>query len=340
MVDALGGPSQAPIETVTSQRPTQDAAESARAPKFGDVYKDIQAKFGEKPEKPREIKKTLDKDDFLKIMISQMKNQDPTSPFKAEQMATQMAQFTSVEQLHNINQNINKMSSQNRPLEQMAMTNLIGKVVTVDRNRFPHIEGQTDHLSFHLPKDAKEVSATLISETGEEVLKKDLGSQKSGEVTFNWDGIKANTIPAKAGNYLMRIEAKDDQGRNLETNPTAQGRVIGVTFNGSEPILLVGDAAHQEKVTLQNITRIEVPADQAGAKGFTPVVDTQNQGQNFFNFQKGIGSTEVAKPAIDINPKTAPPVRENLTDKVIEKVPEEKGFPNGLSELIKGGDNG
>src|SRR6476620_11273017 len=105
----------------------RDAQEAATAPKFGDVYQQIQAKYGAKPEKQREIKKTLGKDDFLKLMVTQMKNQDPTNPFKAEQMATEIAQFTTVEQLHNMNQNLTKMTGQNKPLEQMAMTGMIGK---------------------------------------------------------------------------------------------------------------------------------------------------------------------------------------------------------------------
>jgi flagellar basal-body rod modification protein FlgD len=85
---------------------SKDQKESATSTKFGDVFNEIQAKYGAKAEKPREIKKSLGKDDFLRIMITQMKNQDPTNPFKAEQMATEIAQFTSVEQLQNINQNI------------------------------------------------------------------------------------------------------------------------------------------------------------------------------------------------------------------------------------------
>ena len=72
----------------------KDQKVSSTEAKFGDVLNKVQAKYGAKPEKQREIKKTLGKDDFLRIMITQLKNQDPTSPFKAEQMATEMAQFT------------------------------------------------------------------------------------------------------------------------------------------------------------------------------------------------------------------------------------------------------
>src|SRR5690242_18247322 len=128
-------------QTIAGAQP-KDAKEASTAPKFGEIFEKMQAKYGDKKDKHREIKNTFEKDDFLKIMITQMKNQDPTSPFKPEQMAQELAQFTSVEQLHNMNQNLNKLSTQNKPLEQLAMTNMIGKTVTVDRERFPHVQGQ------------------------------------------------------------------------------------------------------------------------------------------------------------------------------------------------------
>ena len=213
--------------------------------KFGEVMQQIQAKYGAKAEKPREIKKVLGKDDFLRIMITQMKHQDPTNPFKAEQMATEMAQFTSVEQLQNLNQNILKLSQDNKPLERMAMTNMIGKVVTVDRERFPHTEGSQESLSFNLPKAAASVKVALISEAGETVLEKDLGPQKAGEQNFGWDGLKSNTLPAKGGNYMLRVEAKDDAGQSLQSNPQRQARVVGISFEGTEPVFLIGDNKSQ-----------------------------------------------------------------------------------------------
>lgn len=308
-----------------------DAKESAAAPKFGDVYKQIQAKYGAKADKPREIKKTLGKDDFLRIMITQMKNQDPTNPFKAEQMATEIAQFTSVEQLQNVNQNLNKMATQNKPIEQMAMTNMIGKVVTVDRERFPHQEGQAETLSFALPRNAASLNVAVISEAGEEVFNKDLGEQKAGEVNFNWDGLKGNTLAAKSGTYIFRVEAKDQKGQAIETNPQTQGRVIGISFEGSEPVFLVGDAQRQDKITMRNIIKIDV--DNGQALGTKMMADPTRSGPhipNLISFQKGVGSSngdvEMLK---SVNPDAAKALEKPL---VPPTVSEEKGFPNGLKD--------
>ncbi len=256
----------APVENHTNNAASgqqKDAKEAATAPKFGDLLQQIQSKYGARPEKPKEIKKNLDKDDFLKIMISQMKNQDPTNPFKPEQMASELAQFTSVEQLHNVNQNLNKLSTQNKPLEQFAMTNIIGKWVTVDRERFAHIQGQSDPLSFALSKDAEQVKISIISEKGEVALEKELGAQKKGEIRFDWDGKNGSNLPSNNGNYMLRIEAKDDKGRALDTNSKLRSRVIGVSFEGSEPVFLVGDAQKQEKISVNNIIRVETdPAEE------------------------------------------------------------------------------
>lgn len=273
----------------------KDSAEAQTAPKFGDLLQGIQAKYGAKAEKPREIKKTLGKDDFLRIMITQMKHQDPTNPFKAEQMAAEMAQFASVEQLSNLNQSMGKMIESHKPAERMAMAGLIGKSVVVDRDRFGHVEGQGDALSYSLPKDATTVKAVIISEQGEVVLEKDIGAQKAGDGSFAWDGLKSNTLPAKSGNYMLRIEAKDEHGSPIPTDPRARARVVGVSFEGGDPVLLVGDNKSQAKVPMRSVIRIEGDASPlpgapsasgASAGGMSP----PSGGPNFFTFQKGVGS--------------------------------------------------
>ena len=349
----------------------KDAKTSSTEAKFGEIMQNIQSKYGAKPEKPREIKKVLGKDDFLKIMITQMRNQDPTNPFKAEQMATEMAQFTTVEQMQNMNSNLQKMATQNQPLERLAMTNLIGKTITVDRDRFPHTEGNNESLSFTLPKNASEVKIALINETGETVLEKDLGAMKAGEQNFSWDGKKVNTLPAKAGNYMFRIEAKDDRGQMLQTNPMKQARVVGVSFEGQEPVLLVGDNKNQERVTMKSVVRIDGDAAPLSAGmartaplGMPPTAAAPTTAPStadgapptagkFFTFQKGEGSKNADLSAMD--PEAAAAIAKAQSEADPEAIAEkaanreaalaslnaanaakadasEKGFANGLQE--------
>ncbi len=360
-----GSPSQAAqlgSQTVTSGLvPNRREFESTTDPKFGEVLGKIQADMGAKPEKQREIKKTLGKDDFMRIMITQMKNQDPTEPFKAEQFASELAQYASVEQLQNLNQTMTKMATQSNPLERLAMTQMIGKSVTVDKERFPYSQGSNQSLSFQLPSDAKETKVTIYSEAGELVHEAELGELKAGSNAHTWDGKMPNTLPAKSGNYVFRVEAKDEQGRSITTNPRSTSRVIGVSFEGTEPVFLVGDPSKPDKITLKNIVKVDdvpggAPLSPALAQA-APSTKPQSPVQaapvapsapaapnsNYFSFQKGQGSSTLnmdrmppeVRKALDqyeVQAKEFRAEKERLEQEKAAENGESKGFPNGLSE--------
>ncbi len=76
----------------------------------------------------KQVDQTLDKDDFLKILISQLTNQDPTQPMEDKEFIAQMAQFSTLEQMTNISQGFSKLSSVMNSAQAM---NLIGKTVDV-----------------------------------------------------------------------------------------------------------------------------------------------------------------------------------------------------------------
>lgn len=331
---------------------TKDTKDASTETKFGDLWKNIQTKYGAKPDKPREIKKQLGKDDFLKIMITQMKNQDPTNPFKAEEMATQMAQFASVEQLQNLNTNVSKMANGGQPMERLAMTNLIGKTVTVDRERFVHNDNETSSLGFGLSREAKNVKIQVISESGETILEKDLGPMAKGDQTFVWDGSKTNGMPTKPGNFIFKINAVDAGDRPIAMDSKAQAKVVGVSFEGQEGALLVGDANSPQKITMRNVIRIDsdTPAGIPGARSMASALQSQGIQQaeepksgvngNYFAFEKGVGSKPLdgsqaeARKALE-----AYEAAKNTSGKISanenSEKPAEKGFPNGFSS----GDN-
>jgi flagellar hook assembly protein FlgD len=290
---------------------SDDSASSAE-PKFSEVWKSIQSQYGSKSEKPREAKKTLGKDDFLKLMIMQMKYQDPSKPFDMEKMGAEMAQLSSMEQLQNLNQTMKQLTTRDQPMERMAMTGMIGKVVSVDRSRFPHNEGESQPLKFSLPVDAAQLSITIMDQTGTAILEQDLGPTKKGENSFNWDGNKANMLPAKAGNYSYLIRGKDVQGREIRVQNSGTSRVVGVSFEGQKPVLLIGDAASPEKVFMENIARIiddgglaSAAATIPGAKSLQEVSQSAQPNTSqiaaapdsplskFFTFRKGEGAKPI-----------------------------------------------
>jgi len=337
----------------------------ATEPKFGEVLSNIQNQYGGRPEKPRVAKKTLDKDDFLKIMITQMRHQDPTSPFKAEQMATEMAQFTSVEQMQNINQTLNKMANQNNPLERMAMTNLIGKTVTVDKERFPHVEGQGDSLNFALPKTATQVKIAIANDKGEMITERELGALEPGEHSYAWDGLRSGGLPVKSGNLMFKVVATDSHGASIPIQSQTRAQVVGVSFEGAEPALLIGDPSRPQKVGMKGLVRVDsdpsggmIPGAKPLAAAVTPVSPAPVQSSapatpppsaanvsskplataapvgadsgNYFSFQKGSGSSNIDPSRL------TPEVRAALSqyEKQRAEFESEKGqgFPNGLSE--------
>ncbi len=304
----------------------------------GEVWKQIQSKYGEKPVKQREVKKRLDKDDFMKIMITQMQHQDPTNPMDSDKLAAEIAQITSVEQLQNLNQSIRKMSQKNKPLERMAMTNLIGKIVTVDENRFVHVSGQNEHIKFSLPEDISSGKLVIISSKGEKVIERDLGNLKKGENSFNWNGKKDNTVDALTGTFLVKIEAENANGSPVYANALSKSKIIGVSFEGNEPVFIIGNASQNKRISMDSIITIEESIMASGQNSKNPnqplgLLGDQRQVNKFFSFEKGKGSKTVDPITMNSELKNLlksykPP--EKRSNPQVRKIT--PGFPNGLGK--------
>lgn len=313
---------------------SRDDSASSTEPRFGDVWKKIQAQYGGQAEKPREVKKTLGKDDFLRLMVMQMKYQDPSKPFEMDKMGAEMAQLSSMEQLQNLNQTMKQLAGRDQPVERMAMTGMIGRVVTVDQGRFPHVEGRENLLKFDLPADAEKVVVTIADETGAALVQHELGAQKKGEAAFTWDGSKANTLPAKSGNYAFAVTAVDGSGREIKVSTSGSARVVGVSFEGQKPVLLVGDPANPGKVFMENVSRIVDDGASAasaipGARPLSSAVASSAgaaapSGGRFFSFTQGEGSKPMDAAALSGEDARA------IQAFQAQAADTGQGFPNGL----------
>ncbi|MDD4933988.1 MAG: flagellar hook capping FlgD N-terminal domain-containing protein [Methylacidiphilaceae bacterium] len=195
----------------------------------------------------------LGKDDFMRLMSAQLKYQDPVSPMKNEQMAAQLAQFSALEQMMNVNNNLEKMTAGQKPSEHMIAASLIGKRVTTDSTHFQLEKGGTPELAFELPADAANVTVAMVTARGEVVREIELGEMQKGAQSVRWDGKNSKAQEQPLGEYSYKVSAADKDGKPIEIKTDNTGLVSGVTFEGGKSLLLVDG----KKIAIEGVGRIE-----------------------------------------------------------------------------------
>jgi len=158
--------------------------------------------------KQERLKNKLDKDDYLNLMVTQLKYQDPTKPMENHEMATQLAQFNTVEQLMGVNKTLQSMQNQNAQGNIDKLTPYLGRMVEVSGSKLrvsPDMkitEGNID-LSGH----AGSVSVLIKDANGSVVRTLGLGECKPGRHAIGWDGKTDGGILAKPGDYTFEAQA-------------------------------------------------------------------------------------------------------------------------------------
>lgn len=193
--------------------------------------------------------KDLDKNAFLKLMMEQMKSQDPTSPSGGfEQMAAQLAQYSSLEQLQNMNTNLEKLITMNTSLStnmvQSTLPSMIGKQVKANSNAISFDGSSGVPFGYNLQVPAKTLKIDIKNESG--VIVRSYTAPyipvKSGDNTFLWDGKDNNGKTAAAGNYTFVMNGTDMQDTDLTISPSVTGKISGVRYKESGPVVIINGA--------------------------------------------------------------------------------------------------
>jgi len=199
------------------------------------------------------------KDGFLKILVTQLKNQNPTDPMKGRDFASQLAQFSSVEQLTNIGDQLESQKGGNEALTRSVnsgvATDLIGRTVKADGNQFTQSEGQEKTLGMDLSSLASEVTVTIRNSAGSPVRTRTLENVQAGETEITWDGTSDDGSQVPDGNYSFDVEATGPQGGAVEATSFLKGSVDRVSF-GEEGARLLIDGA---KIPLDRVRSVAAP---------------------------------------------------------------------------------
>lgn len=194
----------------------------------------------------------VNRDDFLKLLITQLQNQDPLSPMDNQQFAVQLATFNSLEQLIGLNEKLDTIQKKQLLTSQLDSAALIGKQVTAAGNNVSLGEVGDATLRYELSANAAKVVVNVSDSRGELVRQLDIGSQVSGDQTVRWDGKDKAGTRLPSGLYTFEVNAFDSVGKKVEAATQIHGAVTGVSFDGAEPLLEIGSL----RVPLSAVTGI------------------------------------------------------------------------------------
>lgn len=174
--------------------------------------------------------KTLGKDDFLQLLVTQLQHQDPLNPAESTEFTAQLAQFSSLEQLNNINDNLKNMQQFQNAVTNSQAVSYIGKEITASGNTLQLTDGQAAECRFELASDAALAAITVYDQSGSFVKAFETGALASGQQTAVWDGTDLNGNPALPGIYRFEVQAVDADNSSVGVTPLISAIVTGVAL--------------------------------------------------------------------------------------------------------------
>jgi flagellar basal-body rod modification protein FlgD len=184
---------------------------------------------------------TLGKEDFLQLMVAQLKHQDPLDPVDTSQFITQTAQFSSLEQLINVNSNLETLLAYQSNLNNSAAVSYMGKEVVAAGNTIYYQGGTASDLVFSLDGNASETYVNIYDLQGNYVTTLEPGALAAGEHRLTWDGFDYSGNPVAEGVYSYTVDAVSADGQLVQASSWVEGVVSGVHYLGGNAYLMVNE---------------------------------------------------------------------------------------------------
>ncbi len=181
---------------------------------------------------------SLGEQDFLKLLVAQLKNQDPLAPQDNSQFVAQLAQFSSLQAAMGTNTRLDAITSQNQGTANSEAINLVGKKATVKGSLLTaQGSGQPVAVNFTLLADTASTNVSIQDSTGKVVRTIPIGARTAGLVKTSWDGRDDSGNVMPAGTYAVSVQAKSDAGGAVSVTQETTGTVTSVAFDKGYPVL-------------------------------------------------------------------------------------------------------
>ena len=177
---------------------------------------------------------------FLTLLMTQLQNQDPTSPMDTNAFTSELVQFSSVEQHIKTNTSLTQLIQLTQGGEVMQSSAMLGKEVWVTSDHIP-LQNGSGTLRF-TETSAQPVTISIYSDTGAKI-REDTMSAKAGQNTWTWNGTDSSGNSVADGSYKVAVTAANTSGTGTAVPFTVLGTATGVQKNGNSMQLQLGATA-------------------------------------------------------------------------------------------------
>ena len=187
---------------------------------------------------------------FLTLLTTQLKNQNPLDPMDTNQFTQQLVQFAGVEQQLKSNDRLDSILSASQSASAASATSYIGKTITADGSTSQLSNGSASwNLS---PARAASKAVITILDSKNNVVATQATSLTAGSQNYTWNGKTSSGMTSADGNYSIKVSATDATGASVAVDTSLTGTVDEVDLSGTTPVLLIGS----QKVPLSSVQTI------------------------------------------------------------------------------------
>lgn len=180
-------------------------------------------------------------EEFLKLFVAQLENQDPLDPRDGAEMVAEMAQFASLEQTAAINSRLDALAAQGASSTRAQMLGLVGHTIEANASTIGLTgTGAMPQIDLNLDKASSKTTAIIRDASGAEVRRIDLGARGAGKAALGWDGTGTGGTQLPKGNYTIEIEALDAAGNAIGSSTGLRGVVDAVNFSDDGTQIRIG----------------------------------------------------------------------------------------------------
>lgn len=177
----------------------------------------------------------LGQDAFLRLLTTQLQYQDPLDPMSNEEFVSQLAQFSSLEQLQSLNDGMESLYVVNTSMNNASMVSLIGQDVVAYSDTF-HYDGEGDQtIHYSAASAAQESTLTVTDSDGTVVYSADMGMIGEGEGSWTWDGKNQDGQVVDAGDYTFSVTASTLDGEEVTVTPLIAGTINEMDYSTGTP---------------------------------------------------------------------------------------------------------